>query len=152
MPASTADKYRGGLTHYHTYRAHRAPAIRSPYVSLRAVYPIFCFLFRGEVMAVCRSRSFSCRQAISYNSVSETEKERCRIANPVWLSYNKPENGDFSGFHFRMLFSDEPPAEKRGPFSDEIPIRKWHPDLVLHMSWEATSVVTSRKQSSSTAV
>ena len=38
MLASTADKGRGGLTNYPT---HRAPANRSPYVSLRAVYPIF---------------------------------------------------------------------------------------------------------------
>ena len=39
--ASTADKHRGSLTHYPT---HRAPANRSPYVSLRAVHPILrCF-------------------------------------------------------------------------------------------------------------
>ena len=58
-------------------------------------------------------------EAISYNSVSETENERFRIARPVWLS-DRPENGDFSGFHFPISFSDPLPAEKVGPFSDEI--------------------------------
>ena len=38
MLASTAGKHCGNRTHY---PAHRAPANRSPYVPLRAVYPIF---------------------------------------------------------------------------------------------------------------
>ena len=44
-----------------------------------------------------------------------------------------PEKGD----HFRM---------KCLPVSDEMPTRKRHPDWVSHMSWEATSLVTTRKQ------
>ena len=66
----------------------------------------------------------------SENIVSGFENERFRIANPVWLSY-RPENGDFSGFHFRILFSGRSPAEKGGLFSGEIPIRKRHPDFGL---------------------
>ena len=84
-------------------------------------------------------------KAISYNTVFGSDNERFQIANPVWLPYG-PENGDF----FRLAFSDivfgSASSRKRGPFSDEIHIRKRHPDLVLHMSWEATRLVTSRKQ------
>ena len=44
------------------------------------------------------------RPSLTIASVSETEDEGFRIANPVWLSC-RPENGDFSGFHFRVSFS-----------------------------------------------
>ena len=58
----------------------------------------------------------------------------------------------FRAFVFRYRFRVGLQQKKGGLFSDEIPIQKRHPDLVLHMSWEATSLVTSRKQQYSTVV
>ena len=84
-------------------------------------------------------------QAISYKTVSGSENERFRVAQPVWLAY-RPETGDFSGFRYQILLWGRPQPEEGGPFSDEIPARKWHPELVLHLSWEATNLVTSGKQ------
>ena len=69
-----------------------------------------------------------------------------KIKTGLPISY-RPETGVFSGSQFRISsLSGRPSPEKWRPFSDEIPTRKWHPDWVFNMSWEATTVVTSRKQ------
>ena len=90
-----------------------------------------------------RSEQESQPEAFFYNTVSGTENERFRIENPGRLSI-RPEIGDFFRLPFSGIVFGSVSSRKRGVrFLMKIPIRKWHPDLVLHVLREATSFVTA---------